>query len=193
MRTSAALVSMLQESHAALVASNEHHRSEIDELKRSHALEVAAFEANFAELAAELAQLRNVSAQRFDGGELAPNVSALPPRGADDRVGAVVRVPDSVVAAEDGKGSRHAGRSAPAATRGKEERAPAATRGKEERPKDERPARANPSRAAKEEHPKEERSASKRSAGCAPRGLHPITTCSSASRLRDSSAAGKEN
>ena len=203
MRTSASLVSMLQESHAALVASNEHHRTEIEELKLAHALEVAAFEANFDELAAELAQLRNVA--------------MLPPqRSAND--GEVVVHLSEARAVDDEKGSWRASRAASIATRSKdegakEERATRANPGKaikeeaakeersaraipvkviKEATKDERTARGNPGKAPKEEAPKEERVASKRVAG-AQRGLHPITTCTSATRPRDTSAGGKEN
>ena len=64
MRQSGLLVSMLQETHQALISSNEHLLGEIADLKARHALEVSTFQANFDELAAELARTRAYSAMQ---------------------------------------------------------------------------------------------------------------------------------
>ena len=62
LRQSGLLVSMLQETHAALIASNEHLLAENAALKSQHAREAQAFQRNFDELAAELARQRAVAA-----------------------------------------------------------------------------------------------------------------------------------
>lgn len=54
----AQLVAMLQETHAALLASNEHLLSEVATLKAQHALEVDGFRRNFDELLAEMNRVR---------------------------------------------------------------------------------------------------------------------------------------
>ena len=53
-----ALVSMLQETHAALIASNEQLIGEAREVAARHELEAAEFQRNFDELAAEIARMR---------------------------------------------------------------------------------------------------------------------------------------
>ena len=49
---------MLQATHAALIASNEHLLGENASLKRQHAAEVKALQANFDELASEVTRQR---------------------------------------------------------------------------------------------------------------------------------------
>jgi chromosome segregation ATPase len=62
MRQSAALVTMLQETHAALIASNEHLLGEVEQQKAQHALEVDAFRKNFAEVTSQLQRERAMHA-----------------------------------------------------------------------------------------------------------------------------------
>ena len=54
LRVEGMLVGMMQEAHAALIASNEHLLREATELRAQFAAEVEAFRVNFEELEAEL-------------------------------------------------------------------------------------------------------------------------------------------
>ena len=72
---SGALVSMLQETHAALIASNEQLLSEAREVASRHELEAAEFQRNFDELAAEIVRMRAAA-------ETVNEITSQPPKAA---------------------------------------------------------------------------------------------------------------